>query len=126
MSKKREAYTFKSAVRKNQRGNFYFLEQDQFFIREKYSVHSPIMGLYQTFSKLDLFEMKRIEKAISEKKLVKSIDYRSILAAYERRSIFSLFDGNIMLLQTILQVIGDKDFKDDEDRDETVIDNPVL
>ena len=68
------------------------------------------MGLYQTFSKLDLFEMKRIEKAISEKKLVKSIDYRSILAAYERRSIFSLFDGNIILLQTILQALEDKDF----------------
>ena len=84
------------------------------------------MGLYQTFSKLDLFEMKRIKDAISEKKFVKSIDFRSIFAAYERRSIFSLFDGNIMLLQTILQVIGDKDFKDDEDRDETVIDNPVL
>ena len=86
----------------------------------------PFLGLYATFCELDLFEMQRIQECIESNRKHWDMDSKTIFAQLEGRSLFAYFDGNLMLLNTILEYLEEQEFEDVEDLDEKEIENPVL
>ena len=60
------------------------------------------MGLYRTFSELDLHELRRIEMLVSQNKIIKKIDFYTIFSSFRGQSLFSYFEGHIAVYRAIL------------------------
>ena len=77
-------------------------------------------GLYRSFCEIDLQEVKRIQQTLQQKRKFKSFDIKALFASFGGHSIFSLFEGEIMLFRAILHTLEEQGYKNQDDEDEEI------
>ena len=80
-------------IKSNNKGNYYYLTTKA----NEAESSNVFQGGFQTYSELDLIEIRRLQELFNSNRVIKKIDMSTIYSVFDGQSIFTLFEGYLRI-----------------------------